>query len=87
MCDVAAGVAMLAHNWLNNEKHLQLDPTGSSLARQALLGRPLAPVADIGALSMTDIKVLNRQQKMAKQLGLGGGSGVQNPFHKRGRRR
>lgn len=87
MCDVAAGVAMLAHNWLNNEKHLLLDPTGSSLARQDLIGKPLAPLGSVEGLSMTDLKVLNRQQKLQKQFGMGGGAGVQNPFHKRGRRR
>ena len=86
MADVAAGVAMLAAEWLNDEKHLLLDPTGSSLLANERVGQPMTVMPNLDALSMSDIKTLSRQQKLQKNLGIPGFASVKNPFHKRGRR-
>ena len=86
MADVAAGVAMLAAEWLNDEKHLLLDPSGSSLLANERVGMPPAVMPNLDALSLSDIKTLSRQQKLQKNLGIPGFAAVKNPFHKRGRR-
>ena len=87
MCDVAALVAMLAAEWLNDEMHLLLDPSGSSIRASEQMNRPLTPVKDFDALSVRDMKLLNRQQKLQRNLGISGLPSVQNPFFKRGKRR
>jgi hypothetical protein len=87
MADVAAGVAMLAAEWLNNEKHLLLDPSGSSLIANERMGLPPAVMPNLDALSMTDIKTMEREAKLRKGMGIPGFQTVKNPFHKRGRRR
>ncbi len=86
MADVAALVALQAAEWLNNEKHLLLDPSGSSLMANERLGQPAAVMPNMDALSMSDIKTMTRQQKLLKNMGIPGFVSVKNPFHKRGRR-
>jgi hypothetical protein len=87
MADVAALVAYQAAEWLNNEKHLLLDPTGSSLMANERVGQPPAIMPTLDALSMSDIKTINREQKLQRNLGIPGFQIVKNPFHKRGGRR
>jgi hypothetical protein len=86
MADVVAMVAMQAADWLNNEKHMQLDPSGSSLRANERVGLPPAPVISMDALSMSDIKVMNREHKNQKNMGISGLGVVKNPYHRRGRR-
>jgi hypothetical protein len=87
MADVVALVAYQAAEWLNNEKHLLLDPTGSSLMANERVGQPPAIMPTLDALSMSDIKTINREQKLQRNLGIPGFQVVKNPFHKRGGRR
>ncbi len=86
MADVAAGVAMLAAEWLQDEKHLLLDPSGSSLMQNERIGMPPGIMPSMDALSMADIKTLERQRKLQSNMGIPGFATIKNPFHKRGRR-
>jgi len=76
---------MLAAEWLNNEKHLMLDPAGSSLLQNERAGQPPGLMPNLDAMTMSDIKVYSRQQKMFKNMGIPSFAVVNNPFHKRGR--
>jgi hypothetical protein len=86
LADVAALVALLAAEWLQNEKHLMLDPSGSSLLQNERAGQLPGLMPDLNAMTMSDIKVFSRQQKMMRNMGVPSFAVVQNPFHKRGRR-
>jgi len=85
MADVAALVALLAAEWLQNEKHLMLDPSGSSLLQNERAGHPMGLMPTLDSMTMSDIKVFSRQQKMMRNMGVPSFAVVNNPFHKRGR--
>ena len=72
MCDVAAGCAMLAADWINDEKHLLLDPSGQSLLQQERQGAPPGVVANIDGISMADLKTLSRASEIRKGFGVSG---------------
>jgi len=86
MADVAALVALLAAEWLQNEKHLMLDPSGSSLLQNERAGQPPGLMPNLDAMTMSGIKVYSRQQKIMNNMGIPSFAVVRNPFHKRGRR-
>jgi hypothetical protein len=86
MSDVAAMVAYQASLWLNDEKHLLLDPSGSSLIAQERVGMAPGIVTSLDGLSMSDIKTINRIQKIQKNVGLTGGPTLPPWSRRRGRR-
>lgn len=86
MADVAALVAYQAIQWLSDEKHLLLDPSGSSLIANERIGMTPTIMTSLDALSMSDIKTLERESKLRRNMGVTGFSSVKNPFHRRGRR-
>ena len=86
MCDTTALVAHQAAEWLNDEKHLLLDPSGSSLIAQERVGQAPAVVPSLDGLTMADIKTLNRQSHLQKNLGVAGGPQLPPWSRRRGRR-
>jgi len=63
MADATALVALLAQEWLDEEGHLDLDPTGKSLQVNPF-SLPNQPIIDINGVSLRDLQVLERMRNI-----------------------
>jgi hypothetical protein len=73
MVDAVMLVAMQVQQWLIDEGHLKMDPTGQSLIMQRQQALPHKPILNIDAMSMMDLKQAERTYQMSK-FKFGGGS-------------
>ncbi len=89
MSDATQGNAFLALRWLQEDGRITMDPSGLSLVIQEQMFKTPAPILGLDAVSMQDLRILDRQRKVLLQSQMGGGQAVVNPFHHRsvGRRR
>lgn len=86
MSDATQGVAFLALRWLQQEGRMLMDPTGQSLIIQEQMNKPPTPLTSVDAVSLQDLRHLERARKMNQQFGMGSTQTVVNPFHVRKRR-
>jgi hypothetical protein len=80
MSDATQGCAYLALKWLNEEGRMTLDPSGLSLVMQEQMFKNPAPIMSVDAVSIQDLRILDRQHKVLMQSQMGGGIPVKNPF-------
>jgi hypothetical protein len=86
MVDVAAGVAYLAQEYLDNEGKSMLDSTGIAFAVLEQMSKPPAPIADINGVSMAELQIRDRMQRMNIHMGSPVVGPIQNPFFTRRRK-
>lgn len=79
MSDAAALVALLAQEWLEKEGKLDLDPTGRVLQVNPNLFPPV-PISDINGVSMRDLQVMERTQRILHRQGVSARSIQRNSF-------
>ena len=73
MVDAVMLVALQVQQWLIDEGHLKMDPTGQSLIMQRQQALPKQPIINVDAMSISDLKASERAYQMAK-FKFGGGS-------------
>jgi hypothetical protein len=73
MADAAALVALQAQQWIDEEGKLDLDPSGRILQVDPSL-LPVVPIQDINGLSLRDLQVMYRADRI--RLGMGSTSGM-----------
>jgi len=71
MADAVALVAYQVNKWLETDGRMLLDPLGSSLVMQEQMNKPSAPLLYPDAVSLTDLKFLERKRKLQENMGYG----------------